>query len=166
MGDQKIVMNIFEYIIAFLTTIGSSSLIIKFLDDFRKQREFLAIIISLRVECVFNNKHRGNSQNPFKFEWLMRGLSALEFSEQCPELAKKCREILELGYDANNDQINRRSTDSVECMVPGHVQDLFKEICVDIDKMLPILDCRAQLMGYLWWYITQSFYCVILRFNR
>jgi hypothetical protein len=127
-----------------------AGLLFKIIEDTRKQRELVAILIALKNECSYNTIYRGDEKCPFQKNWLHKALETLEFHEQCDDFTKEALETFELINDANLGQLARRG------MVPSDIQGRMYSISNGIDTILPSLKTRIGILGYLKW--RYSFY--------
>lgn len=114
----------------------------------QKQKKLVALMKDLAKECDGNWPYRGNKKSPFRTEKLAKALACFDFRGQYPEIFKKCQNVDELAYDANNEC--KRKIDGVP-MVPAHAGEEFEIIKQDIDNMLPSLEETTTLKGYWYW---------------
>lgn len=150
-------MGNLEFYLQIISVIGSLGAIEFFLELWKKQRELVAAVMLLKNEYTFNSIHRGSSQSPFQLEWQSKILSMLEFHQQFPILMQKSCEIFELSKDANSDQLRRRKLDNGVGMVAGSVQGLINEAINDINALLPEIEKRATLYGFIKWNLRVVF---------
>jgi len=149
-----------------ISTILGSGILVSFIEAFRKQREFVATMLAFKNECVYNSRHRGNINNPFQIEWLGKILGLLEFHEQCSNIALISLKAFELSKEANIDQLTSRPVSPGVRMVPSCVQSEFNNIIREIDKIMPDLEVRTELIMYIFWHFTlvlQKTYNVFLK---
>lgn len=107
----------------------------------REQKELVALIKTLRTECQGNSRHRISIQT----YWLEKALLNISFHEQCKDLSDIAAQTLQFAIDNNNGTLKRHN------MEPADVQELMIDISEKIDKILPTLQARTSLLGYLWW---------------